>query len=113
VARTVGDILRERREHLNMKQSELAKAAGVAQGRISTIEGGTERPSFEAIARLAAALDLSLDFIALQMGWRRGRRTRGSEIVRRLAKLEQAAEDQRSEIHDARVSLEQHLTERD
>jgi|GEM_PF-3617184 len=96
-----------------MKQSELAKAAGVPQGRISTIESGTERPSFEAIARLAAAMDLSLDLIAQEMGWRRARRTRATEIVRRLEKLERAAEEQRSELHDARVTLEQHLIERD
>jgi transcriptional regulator with XRE-family HTH domain len=113
VARTIGEILRERRERLNMKQSELAKAAHVPQGRISTIEGGTERPSFEVIARLAAALDLSLDVIAVEMGWRRARRTRGTEIVRRLEKLERAADEHVSELHDARVSLEQFLIERD
>ena len=48
------------REDAGMSQSQLANAAGLAQGYLSRIEGGTPAPSLETYARIASALGADL-----------------------------------------------------
>lgn len=52
------------REFRGMSSRALASAAGVSPSYLSEIEGGRKPGSLEAMARLAAALDLSLDLLA-------------------------------------------------
>ena len=53
-----GEVIRSRREQLEMSQEEVALAAGTTQGRISEIESG-DNPSFGLSGRLARALGWS------------------------------------------------------
>ena len=53
-----GELVRERREELEMSQEEVGLIAGTTQGRISEIEGG-DNPSFGLSARIARALGWS------------------------------------------------------
>lgn len=52
--------LKERRHELGRKLAEVAAAADVSTGYLSTIEKGTSVPSLPVLARLAHALELSL-----------------------------------------------------
>jgi len=68
----LGDIIRERREELEISQEAVALAAGTDQARISRIENKGEKPSpviFRGIAR--------------GLGWT------GAELMRRLEDREQ------------------------
>jgi transcriptional regulator with XRE-family HTH domain len=52
------------REAAGMSQSELAKAAGVPVGSIQGWEQGRRTPLLDAAARVAQALNVSLDELA-------------------------------------------------
>jgi transcriptional regulator with XRE-family HTH domain len=56
----LGDRLKERRLELGRKLAQVAAAAEVSTGYLSSIENGTSIPSLPVLARLAHALDLSL-----------------------------------------------------
>jgi transcriptional regulator with XRE-family HTH domain len=56
----LGDRLKERRRELGRKLAQVAGAAGVSTGYLSSIENGSSIPSLPVLARLAHALDLSL-----------------------------------------------------
>jgi transcriptional regulator with XRE-family HTH domain len=56
----LGDRLKERRRGLGRKLAEVAAAAEVSTGYLSSIENGSSIPSLPVLARLAHALDLSL-----------------------------------------------------
>ena len=51
----LGEVIRRRREELELSQEQVALAAGTSQGRISDIECG-DNPSFGLSARIAKAL---------------------------------------------------------
>ena len=53
--------LAEVRRKRNMTQAELARAVGLAQPSISTLESGETKPAFETFIKLADALNCSLD----------------------------------------------------
>jgi predicted transcriptional regulator len=53
-----GDVIRERREELEISQEDVGLAADTTQGRISEIEGG-DNPSFGLARRIARALGWS------------------------------------------------------
>ena len=57
--------IRERRKELKMNQAELAAKAGITQTGISSIELGKTDPTTTNIKRIAAALDVSLDYLIL------------------------------------------------
>ena len=54
----LGEVIRERREELDLSQEEVALAAGSSQGRISEVECG-DNPSFGLSMRIARALGWS------------------------------------------------------
>jgi ribosome-binding protein aMBF1 (putative translation factor) len=51
----------ERRTELGLTQTELAERAGLTQAKISRIEGSDTMPTLPLLAKLARALDASLD----------------------------------------------------
>ena len=53
--------LAEVRRKRGMTQAELAKAVGLAQASISTLESGETKPAFETLIKLARTLGCSLD----------------------------------------------------
>ena len=55
----LGRILRERRLEHNLTQRELALKADLDYTYVSKIEGGTQAPSIEALARISSVLGLS------------------------------------------------------
>lgn len=61
----IGVLIRERREELGLSQGKLAQRAGISTAQISRLESGERSdPGFEAIVRIASALDTSLDDLA-------------------------------------------------
>lgn len=60
----VGALIRDLRTELRLKQSELAERAGVTKAYISRLETGSAKGcSVDAMAGIAAALDVSLDYL--------------------------------------------------
>jgi response regulator RpfG family c-di-GMP phosphodiesterase len=55
--------LKYAREQKNMTQDETAEAIGVIRSTIAGYEGGTIKPSFENIRKLAKLYDVSYDFL--------------------------------------------------
>ena len=54
--RTIGDVLRARRERLGMSQEEIADRAGVDRTYISILERGLKSPTLETFERVCGAL---------------------------------------------------------
>lgn len=51
-----GLLLRQRRKHYGLEQTELAKLAGTSQGQISRIERGQVSPTIRTMEKLLAAM---------------------------------------------------------
>lgn len=56
----VGARVKQRREFLNLSQDELARLSGVSQSSIHYIESGKNSPTAKTLAKLAAALGVSM-----------------------------------------------------
>ncbi|MFF2846884.1 helix-turn-helix domain-containing protein [Streptomyces sp. NPDC058001] len=56
----LGQAVYDRRTELGLSQAELARRAGMAQPKISNIEGGDGIPTIPLLTRLAQALDAKL-----------------------------------------------------
>jgi ribosome-binding protein aMBF1 (putative translation factor) len=61
---TLGERIRGAREALGESQLNLAAAAGISQGYLSQLERDEREPTLSIAARLATALDISLDELA-------------------------------------------------
>ncbi|WP_369284185.1 helix-turn-helix domain-containing protein [Oscillibacter sp. GMB15532] len=57
----IGRQVRANRLHQGMTQEQLAERTGLSAPYISHIERAVKHPSLEALVRIAAALDLTLD----------------------------------------------------
>ena len=56
--------LRSVREGLrNMSQAELARASGIPPSSIAHFEGGTRKPSFDNLRKIATALNVTADYL--------------------------------------------------
>lgn len=55
--------LKEARKLRGWNQEELGEKAGMPATTIAHFEGGTRRPSFESLRRLAVALEITSDFL--------------------------------------------------
>ena len=60
----IGDKITDLRKQKNMNQTELGKAAGVSREIIGPYERNEVMPSIEVAAKIAEALDVSLDYLA-------------------------------------------------
>ena len=63
-AQTLGQRIRAAREARGESQVSLAAAAGISQGYLSQLEQDEREPTLSIAARLAQALDISLDELA-------------------------------------------------
>jgi DNA-binding XRE family transcriptional regulator len=61
---TLGQRLRAAREARGESQAKVAAAAGISQGYLSQLETDEREPTLSIAARLARALDVSLDQLA-------------------------------------------------
>ena len=57
--------IRQRRKELGMSQKDLSEKTKLAVTTISTIEKGQNEPSYKAVEKIAAALNVSLDYLIL------------------------------------------------
>lgn len=55
--------LREARKLRGYNQEELATKAGMPASSVAHFEGGTRKPSFESLRRLANALEITTDYL--------------------------------------------------
>lgn len=60
----LGQKIRKMREASGQSQVNLALAAGISQGYLSQLEAGEREPTLSIAARLAQALQISLDELA-------------------------------------------------
>ncbi len=60
---TFGDKIRDLREDMNLTQTELGKAVGITQRKISYIECGRYEPSIEDIAAFCRFFKISSDYL--------------------------------------------------
>lgn len=58
LAKVFGQVLKQRREFLNLSQEELAFEAGLHRTYISLLERGVKSPTLNVLFRLAEALDI-------------------------------------------------------
>jgi transcriptional regulator with XRE-family HTH domain len=65
----IGKVLQEARLEINLSLGVVAKQASMTPSQLSRIESGkSASPEFITVARVAAALNLSLDTIAVRSG---------------------------------------------
>jgi transcriptional regulator with XRE-family HTH domain len=90
--RTVGEVVQEARKGLGLSQRALGKAAGIDASHVSHLENDPDRiPRFDTMARVAAALGMSLDDLAADCGY--GAEPKGSRpLPRAAAELEHIGE---------------------
>lgn len=69
----LGPALRLLRRHRNLRQYEVAEAAGLTAAMVSAYERGGRRPSVGSLVRVLNALDA--DFAVLQSAYRRVQRS--------------------------------------
>lgn len=60
---TVALRIKQRREQLGLKQSDLALISGVSQAQVSKYESGQHEPNSYALSQLAKALNTSTDWL--------------------------------------------------
>jgi transcriptional regulator with XRE-family HTH domain len=65
VAMALGERIREVRKERGWSQAELGEKVGTDSQHISRYENGRITPSVDALVRLAAALDVSADYLLL------------------------------------------------
>ena len=68
VKHKLGDCLRHYRVCKNLSLRKLEAETGISNAVISQYENGQHKPSFINVAKLAAALDFSLDDLAKDIG---------------------------------------------
>lgn len=59
----IGDVIRAIREGAGLRQKDLAALVGVSSVAISNYERGTRSPSAEMLEKIAAVLDVNVEFI--------------------------------------------------
>jgi DNA-binding transcriptional regulator YiaG len=60
-ALTLGALIRQKRQQLNMSQDDLAKYCGITYGAVANWENGTKKPNSKSAAILINALSLTRD----------------------------------------------------
>ena len=60
---TFSTRLKQLRQHMNLRQEQVAKLIGVNKSAISSYENGARQPSFEILLRLANLYRVSTDYL--------------------------------------------------
>lgn len=60
---SVGNRIKQRRQSLNLTQTDIYQKCGVASGALSQIENGTRTPSIIIFYKLAQTLECSMDWL--------------------------------------------------
>jgi len=81
----VGQLIEAERRRAGLSQAELAKGAGLAANHVARIERGEKiYPRFDTVAKLAAQLGMSLDWLAAEIGITGGARRPPAPALRRV-----------------------------
>jgi transcriptional regulator with XRE-family HTH domain len=64
----IGQTIRERRELLELLQSQLASISGVGLRTIQMVEGGKANPSIETLIKIADPLGLTMQLVLKNTG---------------------------------------------
>jgi transcriptional regulator with XRE-family HTH domain len=67
VAKTFGELIGGLRQERGLSVYALARRTGLSDQAIHDLEGSDRQPSFETVRRLAAALGVTLDWVAGQL----------------------------------------------
>ncbi len=95
----LGDHIKTLRTELGLSQAELAQHVGSTDARqISRYENGRITPSLDAVARLAQALDVSLDYLVFDDQPRRPLRVDDHGLTERLAALAELNPEDRNSL---------------
>jgi transcriptional regulator with XRE-family HTH domain len=95
----LGDRIKELRTELGLSQAELATRVGSTDARqLSRYENGRITPSLYAVARLAQALDVSLDYLVFDDHPRRPLHVDDHGLSDRLASLAELDEADRASL---------------
>jgi transcriptional regulator with XRE-family HTH domain len=65
---SLGDYIREQREHAQVSLRQLAKTAGVSNPYLSQIERGLKKPSAEILSQIAKGLRISAETLYVRAG---------------------------------------------
>ena len=65
---SLGDYIREQREHAQVSLRQLAKNAGVSNPYLSQIERGMKKPSAEILSQIAKGLRISAETLYVRAG---------------------------------------------
>ena len=84
---SLGDYIREQREHAQVSLRQLAKNAGVSNPYLSQIERGLKKPSAEILAQIAKGLRISAETLYVRAGILEDRGTTSDVVGAVLADL--------------------------
>jgi transcriptional regulator with XRE-family HTH domain len=95
----LSDRIKQLRTEAGLSQAELAKLVGGSDARqISRYENGRITPSLDATIRIAQALNISLDYLAIENTPRRPLHLEDHGLADRLAGLSELDEDDRQSL---------------
>lgn len=95
----LADRIKQLRTEAGLSQAELAERAGAGDARqISRYENGRITPSLDAIAHIAQALDVSIDYLVIDDMPRRPLHVQDHGLAERLAVLAELDEDDRNSL---------------
>jgi transcriptional regulator with XRE-family HTH domain len=95
----LGDRIKQLRTEAGLSQAELAQRVGGSDARqISRYENGRITPSLDATIRIAQALNISLDYLAIDDMPRRPLHVDDHGLAERLAALAELDQEDRSSL---------------
>jgi transcriptional regulator with XRE-family HTH domain len=95
----IGERIKQLRTEAGLSQAELAQRTGAGDARqISRYENGRITPSLDATIRIAEALNISLDYLAIDDIPRRPLHVDDHGLGERLAQLSELDEDDRTSL---------------
>ncbi len=95
----LSDRIKQLRTEAGLSQAELAKLVGGSDARqISRYENGRITPSLDATIRIAQALNISLDYLAIENTPRRPLHLEDHGLADRLTGLSELDEDDRQSL---------------
>lgn len=95
----LADRIKQLRAEAGLSQAELAERVGGTDARqISRYEHGRVTPSLDVAVRIAEALDVSLDYLAIDGVPRRPLRVEDHGLAERLGQLAELDEDDRQNL---------------
>jgi len=94
----LGDRIRSLRKERNWSQAELGGRIGADAGQISRYENAKITPSADAVVKIAEALDVSCDYLLVDVAPRRAFNAPENALGDNLAALTELSDDDRAAL---------------